>query len=195
MDLLLECAQNFERLLPYQYHIVIGRKGVARVFTISFDRSDFHHLAGLHKLRDITQLQTGKRERIMQGILDGDLTLSTAQKSAFYEQIAPRLSPLSQLESILDNNQLVFRYNAKAHAFSMIEADYLLENQFQNNTVYLFLIQRRDGNTQVCRTMFPKSLLNYAEGQIKYTLLKKEKINTLTGDVVVQYDRLSSKQR
>lgn len=25
MDLLLECAQGFERLIPYQYHIVIGQ--------------------------------------------------------------------------------------------------------------------------------------------------------------------------
>ena len=27
MDLLQECAAGFERLLPYQYHIVAGRKG------------------------------------------------------------------------------------------------------------------------------------------------------------------------
>ena len=63
----------------------------------------------------------------MRDILDRKLTLSTAQKSAFYEQIAPRLPLLSKLESILDNNQLIFRYNAKAHAFSVIEADYLLD--------------------------------------------------------------------
>ena len=116
----------------------------------------------------------------MRDILDRKLTLSTAQKSAFYEQIAPRLPLLSKLESILDNNQLIFRYNAKAHAFSVIEADYLLENQLQDNTVYLFLIERSNGNTQVCRTMFPKASLNYAEGQIKYTLLKKEKISSAT---------------
>lgn len=130
----------------------------------------------------------------MRDILDGKLTLHTASKSAFYDQIAPRLSPLFQLESILDNNQMIFRYNAQAHSFSLIEADYLLENNFQGDTIYLFLVQRSGGDMQVCRTMFPKANLDYAEGQIKYTLLKKEKINTLTGEVLVQYDRLSTKR-
>ena len=61
MDLLQKCAQEFDRLVPYQYHIIIGRKGKTLEFTISFDRADFHHLAGLHKLRDNVRLQTGKR--------------------------------------------------------------------------------------------------------------------------------------
>ncbi|MCI9361287.1 MAG: hypothetical protein HFG65_10075 [Hungatella sp.] len=52
MDLLQKCAQEFDRLVLYQYHIIIGRKGKTLEFTISFDRADFHHLAGLHKLRD-----------------------------------------------------------------------------------------------------------------------------------------------
>ena len=40
MDLLQECAAGFERLLPYQYHIIAGRKGKTLEFTISFDRAD-----------------------------------------------------------------------------------------------------------------------------------------------------------
>ena len=52
MDLLQTCAVGFHQLLTYQYHIVAGRKGRTIDFTISFDPSDFHHLAGLHKLTD-----------------------------------------------------------------------------------------------------------------------------------------------
>ena len=60
MDLLQTCAVGFHQLLTYQYHIVAGRKGRTIDFTISFDPSDFHHLAGLHKLTDNVRFLTGK---------------------------------------------------------------------------------------------------------------------------------------
>ena len=33
MDLLQKCAQEFDRLVPYQYHIIIGRKGKTLEYT------------------------------------------------------------------------------------------------------------------------------------------------------------------
>ncbi len=193
MDLLQACAESFERLLPYQYHIIAGRKGKTREFTISFEQADFHHLAGLHKLTDNVRFMTGKRAAIMQEILSGKLTLSQAQKSAFFQQMEPRLRPLAHLEEFLDSNEIIFRYNAKIHMFSVIQADYLLQNEFDGQAVYLFLAQRMGDDTQVCRTFFPKEDKDYAEGQPRYTLLKKEKINRKTGEVIVQYDRLTPK--
>ena len=128
MDLLQTCAVGFHQLLTYQYHIVAGRKGRTIDFTISFDPSDFHHLAGLHKLTDNVRFLTGKRANIMQEILSGNLTLSHAQRSVFFKQMEPRLKPLAHLEEFLDSNEIVFRYNSKVHAFSAIQADYLLQN-------------------------------------------------------------------
>ena len=46
-------------------------------------------------------------------------------------------------------------------------------------------------NAQVCRTFFPKTSKDYTQGQPQYTLLKKEKHNIITGEIVVQYDRLT----
>lgn len=94
MDLLQTCAVGFHQLLTYQYHIVAGRKGRTIYFTISFDPSDFHHLAGLHKLTDNVRFLTGKRANIMQEILSGNLTLSHAQRSVFFKQMEPRLTML-----------------------------------------------------------------------------------------------------
>ena len=125
MDLLQECAKSFESLLPYQYHIVAGRKGKTLDFTISFDRADFHHLAGLHKLTDNVRFLTGKRAIIMQEILYGRLTIAQARQSAF----------------------------------------------------------------------FPKAEKDYAQEQPRYTLLKKEKINRNTGEITIQCDRLSPKEK
>lgn len=193
MDLLQRCAQEFDRLIPYQYHIIVGRKGKTLEFTLSFDRADFHHLAGLHKLRDNVRLQTGKRSDIMKEILDGRLTFSNIKQSSFFHEMEPRLLPLSQLELFLDSNEIIFRYNAKANIFSVIQADYLLQNDYEETPVYLFLAQRSGSDTQVCRTFFPKTGKDYAEGQPRYTLLKKEKHNLITGETIIQYDRLTPK--
>ena len=154
MDLLLQCALNFERLIPYQYHMVIGRRGKILDFTVSFDKADFHQ----------------------QEILEGHLTLSTAMQSAFFHEMEPRLSPLAALEHFLDSNEIIFRYNFKANIFSAIKADYLLQNDFNGTPVYLFLAQRSGKNTLGCRTFFPKSEKDYTQGQPRYALLRKEKI-------------------
>ena len=193
MDLLQKCASEFERLISYQYHIMIGRKGRRLEFIISFNRADFHHLAGLHKLKDNVSFQTGKREDIMRKILQGRLTLLQAKQSEFFKKMEPRLPYLSELERFLDSNEIIFRYNPKIHIFSAIEADYLLQNTHNGIPIYLFLAQRTGENTHVCRTFFPKSLKDYAEGQPRYTMLYKEKKNLVTGETVVQYDRLTQK--
>lgn len=119
--------------------MIAGRKGKTIEFTISFDRSDFHHLSGLHKLKGNARIQTGQREAVMLDVLAGKITLPQIQKSAFYGEMEPRLRPLSMLEQFLDSNDIIFRYNAKAHAFSLIQADYLLQNDFEGNPVYLSL--------------------------------------------------------
>lgn len=193
MDLLLQSAKEFQRLLDYQYHFVIGRKGNILEFTISFDMADFHHLAGLHKLRDIVRFQTGRRSDILRDILTGKLTAAYAAKSDFFSEMEPRLKPLAGLEHFLDSNDIIFRYNERGHIFSLIQADYLLQNDFEGTPVYLFLVKRKDVDTQVCRTFFPKTDKDYTVGQPRYTLLKKEKKNIVTGETIVQYDRLTPK--
>ncbi|HHV09452.1 MAG TPA: hypothetical protein GXX75_04120 [Clostridiales bacterium] len=111
MDLLQQCAVGFERILPYQYHIVVGRKGKVLDFTVTFDRADFHHLSGLHKLKDNVRFLTGKRSYIMDEVLSGKLTLSQAQQSNFYGEMQIRLVPLLGLEAFLDSNEIIFQYN------------------------------------------------------------------------------------
>ena len=52
--------------------MIAGRKGKTIECTISFDRTDFYHLAGLHKLKDNARIQTGQREAVMLDILAGN---------------------------------------------------------------------------------------------------------------------------
>ena len=115
-------------------------------------------------------------------------------KALFFHEMEFRLLPLLNLEDFLDSNEIIFRYNSKANIFSAIQADYLLQNDFDDTPAYLFLARRSGDNTQVCRTFFPKAEKDYTIGQPRYTLLKKEKLNLRTGKTIVQYDRLTSKK-
>jgi hypothetical protein len=99
MDLLQQSAWAFQHLLEYEYHFMIGRKGQMREFYLNFDKADFHHLAGLHKLKDIAQIQQGMRNRIFDRILSGEISLSLIEKSAYYGQMSQRILPLTGLEN------------------------------------------------------------------------------------------------
>jgi hypothetical protein len=109
--------------------------------------------------------------------------------------MAERILPLAGLENMLDDNQMIFRYNEKVHKYSLIKADYLLEGQAELVPSFLFLGMRNDDEKeQMCRTFFRIANKDYTEGQPRYTLLKKEKIHLRSGINVVQYDRLTSKE-
>lgn len=191
MDFIQACAVTFQTLLSYEYHFVIGRKGNIKEFYLRFEKADFHHLLGLHKLKDIAQIQQGMREKIFDKILRGEITEELIKRSSFYEQMKGRIVPLIGLEEMLDGNKLIFRYNEKVQKFSLIKADYLLEGDVNEIPVFLFLGKRNDDEKeQMCRTFFRKGNVDYTERQPQYTLLKKEKKNLVTGEVSVQYNKL-----
>lgn len=113
MDLLKKCALAYSNLLIYEYHFVIGRKGITKEFYLSFEKSDFHHLLGLHKLKDITQVQRGMRDKIFDQIIKGMISIELIKKSSYYEKMEERIIPLIGLEKMLDDNHIIFRYNEK----------------------------------------------------------------------------------
>lgn len=194
MDGLLTCAKAFEDLLPVKYHIIIGRKGKSVDLTVSFEAVEFHHLVGLHKLHDL-RLSRASREKVFSQILSGQITLDDIKKSRYFCNIQNRLEPFQKIEALFDKNDLVFRYNRKLQALSLIEAEYLLSTPHEYTDVYIFLDKKDEAGNFFCRSFFPKEDRDYTKGQAVYTLLKKEKINTDTGTVQVQYDRLSPKDK
>ena len=106
MDKLQLCAKAFQKLLEYEYHFIIGRKGKLREFYLNFDKADFHHLSGLHKLKDIAQIQQGKRNKIFDQIISGEITQVLIEKSVYYEQMQGRIFPLTDLEKMLDDKRI-----------------------------------------------------------------------------------------
>ena len=191
LDFLHQCAQNFNRLLDFSYYFVIARKGIQREFRISFHKTDFHHLAGLHKLTDKRRLQHGSRETLFDRILQGEFDTSFLESSFHFDEMKERLAALVNLEKLLDSENLIFKYNENVRICSSIKSDYLLEGDIDDQTLFLFLGERFDDNPieQVCRSFFPKSKIDYSVGQPRYTLLKKEKISISDGLVLSSYER------
>ena len=192
MDKLFECAKAFEGLLNVEYHMLIGRKGKAVELRVKFEKVEFHHLIGLHKLKDL-RLARGNREKIFGEILSGKITLSDIEKSKYYDKIKNRIEPFARIETIFDQNNLIFRYNERKQTFSMIEAEYLLSTPCCSTDVYIFLDKKSITGDFFCRSFFPKEEKDYTEGQAVYTLLRKEKTDIKSGMRQLQYDRLSEK--
>lgn len=191
MDLLMTCAFHYQKLINYKYQFTLGRKGKLTKIVLGFSETDFHHLAGLHKLRD-TNIARANRSAIFRQILDGHITYHTLTKSRFLPTIQSRLDSLPYLESLLDANQLVFRYNKNSYPYSAIEGEFLLKMGVGTlfGIIFLFL-DRSEQGIYFCRSFFPMERADYTKGQLQYTLLKKEKCNLETGQSLIQYDRLS----
>lgn len=192
MDKLKNCTCAFEKLLGVQYRIIIGRKGKNTELCIRFSKLDFHHLMGLGKLKDL-RISTQNRSLVFDEILAGKTTYRTISKSRYLHLIENRFQPLAQIESLLDQNRLIFRYNKKQNHFSLIEADYLLSTPFAGNDIYIFLAKQDSTGQYFCRSFFPKEQVDYTRGQAVYTMLYKEKIYLSTGITQVQYNKLTPK--
>lgn len=194
MDLLMECASSFQKLMDYEYKFTLGRKGKLTEIRLGFSDTDFHHLVGLHKLKDI-DIARSNRSTIFRRILNGHITYNTLTKSRFFSEIQSRLHSFPNLESLLDGDQLVFRYNKKLYPYSSIESEFLLKmgDGILLGITFLFL-DRSEQQVYFCRSFFPMERRDYTEGQMQYSLLKKEKYNLKSKQSLIQYDRLSPKK-
>lgn len=180
MDLLAKCASNYQKLMDYEYHFTLGRKGKLVELVLKFSESDFHHLAGLHKLKDL-HIARANRSAVFQQILHHSITYNTLTKSQFFPEIQNRLDLLPHLEALLDSDHLIFRYNKNIYPYSSIESKFLLK--MGDGAIFdiasLFLDQSEQG-IYFCRSFFPMDKTDYTKGQMRYTLLKKIKRNLKT---------------
>ena len=86
MDKLQKTALAYQLVMQAQYYFEIAKKNTKREFVLTFEREDFFHMAGLHKLKDVTTLQIQKsRGIIYDRILEGNITLDQVENSFFYQ--------------------------------------------------------------------------------------------------------------
>lgn len=188
MNKIQECAARFLNLVnttSYIFHLA-NRK--VRVISLNFDRKDFHHLAGLQYLTDIS-IPKNKKDTIS-WILDKNKPVSDEYlaQSRFYKgktddekDIENRIANLRLLEQYLDEDNYIRIYSPKngPRNNSLIQCDYIIESQIKGSqtTVYIFL-KHRCGSGSPCGIISfgVKKNVSYG-GQNLYWMLKDKIIN------------------
>ncbi len=195
MDKLQERAISFKHLLDYEYKIVLGRKGEKSELILDFEKTDFPHLIGLHKLKDVLNGNIAT-EKMFNDCLVGKISYNTISKSRFFNKLGNRFEYFDKLEKMLDSNDMVFKCNTNSMSkFSRIVADFELKNIYEELIFYLFIEKRNHSQKQYCKSFIQESNVDYTFGQTKMTLLYKEKINKVTREKEIQYDKLTHKNR
>lgn len=190
MGNILEAANAFAKLLDIEYQVVLGKKKRNVLLSITFDKNHFSHLAGLQYLEDIPDIFRSQRDVVFDRILNNSITSSQVENSSFYPKIKDRIEYLAFLESIMDSNKTVFKYNPQMEAFSMIQAEFLLKNEICSRNIFTFLSSEKSTGKYFCRSFFPQSDKDYSEKQTTWTLLYKKKIHKSSGVENVLYDRM-----
>lgn len=190
MNNIYDCVDSFTSLLDIEYHLILGRKGVLDSLQIVFNKKDCFHLMGLQYLTDRPNLSRD-RGKVFDEIKSRITTVKQIESSDFYYKIKDRVGMPPRLECIFDSNDTIFKYNQKKNVFSLIQADYLMQNRVENKNIYLFLSKNKD-EQYFCRSFFPEGKMNYTKNQASWTLLYKKKIKVSTQEEVILYDRLKN---
>lgn len=156
-DKLQRCALAFQKLIDTQYEIIIGRKGQMSKIILNFSETEFVHLAGLHKLVDNEFFRTASRRKVFDYALDGKIDYNTLTKSENFDFVKERIEYFEFLESMLDSNEIIFKYNSKKQVFSLIQADYLLQSAHNSKDIYIFLDKLENSDFHFCRSFFRKA--------------------------------------
>ena len=187
---ILQAAKSFKNLLDVEYQILLGKKNKQLNLSIDFERLHFYHLAGLHYLKDLADTLKGDREIVFEKILDGKITQADLESSIHYPEIKDRIEYLVYLESLMDSNETIFKYNPALEAFSAIRADFLLKNQVQARNIFIFLSGDKSNGKYFCRSFFPQTDKDYSLGQTNWTLLYKKKLRKSAKTETMLYDRM-----
>jgi hypothetical protein len=186
-----DCLEAFRRLLDKEYHLIPGRKNVAVSVKVKFDKKEFFHLMGLQYLTDRPELNQD-RGKVYDAIRRRRITAEQLQSSDLYYKIADRIDLLPQLENIIDSNETIFKYNQKRNTYSVIKADYIMKSVSCGKNVFLFLAGNKLDGTYFCRSFFPQDKMDYTINQASWALLYKKKINLITEEETILYDRLKA---
>lgn len=175
MDILRDCALNFQKLFGVDYQITAVKEQKEISVVVYFSEEHFHHLIGLNKLRDIEGLQ-GNRTQVFTNILNGKLTYDDIRNSAFIETVNERIKYFTQLESLLQN-EIVIKFD-KRKAHSTINATMLLYQKQDDVYLHLFLTSK-NGNSEIlipC-SFFPRKDNMYIVHQEVYKVVEIKKVD------------------
>ncbi len=150
MDILWQAAMNYKDLLNKKYLIIVAKSCKARSYVIQFSTDRFKHICGLHKLKDIKNLNRSSSETLFNQIVQGKISLQDIKNSKL-ANIEERIKNVAQLEKYFDNFDEIYDWDCKKSKFSDINADIMIpikSSVTQNQDTYIFL-KKFDGEKKL----------------------------------------------
>lgn len=206
-DLLKNSAIAFKKLLDKEYFIEIGRKGKSSTFKIIFEEDDFKHLSGINKLTDLPTIYKMPSNLLFKNAVSENITDKDLIPSTKFNSIKERLENLKNLEYYLNKNMAVFKWDKSKAKSSKITADFMLEEKSDNKKKAYFFLKEKNNFFGTEKTLkiteikkengvsFFLSSQDYPRGQVKFTLLKNEKIHKSTKIKELLFDFNANKKK
>jgi len=135
-------AKAYKKLLDKEYIMTITRKNHSQQFKLIFSNIDFKHLSGFHKLIDL-DIHELKADALFNYALTGKLTADDLKESIHFDEMKESMENLKNLESYLDGNMSVFKWDSRKNAYSKINAEYVLKENTKSRKSPRFLFPRK----------------------------------------------------
>lgn len=183
MDILLQSALNYQKLLDIQYIFIYGHRKKEYVVKLNFKEEFFYHLVGFQHMKDMAQYVRYKRNKALKDVINGKITLNQISRSIYYHtDIEPRLNALIVLEQILDSNFETAKFEKHNYNFyTEIEAEYVNRCILINKPEiqFFFTIDKyisEESDNYFCITAFEKEDRDYFKGT-RFEMIYKKKID------------------
>ena len=172
-----ECAALFSKLLKKDF--IFTLEGDIR-FKLFFTENNFIHLLGLHKLKDISELNTKSNSaaKIYKNILSGKLSVDKIQKSAFYSLIEKRIENFQEINNMLDEGKckIIIDFDKRLIPYTDLKnTKYILYRH--KNGGYVHFTMGDKGKGIYPETFFFENSKRYVTGQ---TLLDVKSIEVIS---------------
>ena len=136
-DILYQTAKFYkEKLSSRHYEIKIQKANREEQIEIRFFPESFYHLVGLHKLKDIPQVQRSAR-KVFQEILSGKITSNDIVRSQYFTEMEDRLQHHEEIFNIFSIRSIFFK--ALHKRFKGVTADCVICGEIPDSKLYSFL--------------------------------------------------------
>jgi len=167
MDHLQQAAKTYAGLLrkDYAYELETGAR-----LLVYFMPEFFHHLMGLQKLTDIPAViksRSNHPRHIFRNVLNGRIALEDIRRSAYFNEVAPRLLHFEQINRLAAFEKVIVDFDSALISSKIIKADYILFKP-SNDGMFLNLFLKPDNahaSKHIPLTFIPCPTDYYTYGQ------------------------------
>ena len=186
-------AEEYKKIMAYEYtfKLIRNRNSIPQEVNVRFDKKDFFHLCGLHKLKGRYFLQESK-DKIFDRICNNEFAGVSFDQDSSYKEIASRIELVSQLISFFESDNIVFKTNPRnAKNPSRIQSDYILSYRDKISHKLFYIKQDKSTDYYHGVSCFMRSLTqnDTTDGHIKLIVLKKYRFNIENEEQIILIDR------